>query len=71
MQVCGPRISHKPLIFFLSAQAPNPDDPLNKEAAAAMQQNPSQFERNVATSVSRGCSIGGDYFPPARGERTT
>lgn len=52
-------------------QAPNPEDPLNKEAAQAMQNNPSQFERNVAASISRGCNIGGDYFPAARGERTT
>ena len=51
-------------------QAPNPDDPLNKEAAAMMQQSPAQFERLVAQSVSRGCTIGSDYFPPARGERS-
>jgi hypothetical protein len=51
-------------------QAPNPDDPLNKEAAAAMQQSPAQFERLVAQSVARGCSINGEYFPPARGERS-
>ena len=51
-------------------QAPNPDDPLNKEAAAMMQQSPAQFERLVAQSVSRGCSIGGEYFPPARGDRS-
>ncbi|KAL4435638.1 hypothetical protein ABPG77_002601 [Micractinium sp. CCAP 211/92] len=50
--------------------APNPDDPLNKEAAQMMQQSPAQFERLVAQSITRGCSIGGDYFPPARGERS-
>ncbi|KAL4516586.1 hypothetical protein Ndes2526A_g05133 [Nannochloris sp. 'desiccata'] len=50
--------------------APNPDDPLNKEAAQAMQSNPSQFERNVAASISRGCTVGSEYFPAARGDRT-
>ncbi len=51
-------------------QAPNPDDPLNKEAAQMMQQSPAQFERLVSQSITRGCAIGGDYFPPARGERS-
>ena len=54
-----------------SLQAPNPDDPLNKEAAQMMQQSPAQFERTVAQSITRGCSIGGEYFPPARGERSS
>ena len=49
---------------------PNPDDPLNKEAAQLMQQSPAQFERLVLQSITRGCSIGGEYFPPARGERS-
>ena len=48
-------------------QAPNPDDPLNKEAAQMMQSNPAQFERYVATSIVRGSSIGGEWFPPCRG----
>lgn len=51
-------------------QAPNPDDPLNKEAAQMMQQSPAQFERLVAQSITRGCSIGGEFFPAARGERS-
>lgn len=50
--------------------APNADDPLNKEAASAMISNPSQFERNVALSISRGCTIGNDFFPAARGDAT-
>lgn len=50
--------------------APNPDDPLNKEAAQMMQQSPAQFERLVSQSITRGCSIGGEYFPPARGDRS-
>jgi hypothetical protein len=53
-----------------SLQAPNPDDPLNKEAAQTMQQSPAQFERLVSQSITRGCAIGGEYFPPARGERS-
>lgn len=56
--------------FVILIQAPNPDDPLNKEAADAMQTTPSQFERQVTLSITRGCSIGGEYFPPARGART-
>mgnify|MGYP003306300601 CR=1 FL=1 len=47
--------------------APNPEDPLNKEAADMMQSNQSGFERVVRSSLERGCSIGGVYFPPARG----
>jgi len=50
--------------------APNPEDPLNKEAAQMMQSNPNGFERYVAQSITRGCSIGPDYFPPARGDKT-
>ena len=63
---CLPAPNH-----LLSLQAPNPDDPLNKEAAQMMQQSPAQFERTVAQSITRGCSIGGEYFPPARGERSS
>ncbi|PSC76337.1 NEDD8-conjugating enzyme Ubc12 [Micractinium conductrix] len=50
--------------------APNPDDPLNKEAAQMMAQSPGQFERLVSQSITRGCSIAGEYFPPARGDRS-
>ena len=53
-----------------TVQAPNPEDPLNKEAAYAMQTNSNQFERNVVASITRGGTIGSDYFPAARGERT-
>jgi ubiquitin-conjugating enzyme E2 M len=51
-------------------QAPNPDDPLNKEAAQMMHSSAATFERHVATTVSRGGAVGGEFFPPARGERT-
>jgi ubiquitin-conjugating enzyme E2 M len=50
--------------------APNPDDPLNKEAAAAMESNRAQFERHVSQSITRGCAISGEYFPPAKGDKT-
>jgi ubiquitin-conjugating enzyme E2 M len=50
--------------------APNPDDPLNKEAAQAMTSNAAAFERTVASTVARGGSVGGVYYPPARGDRT-
>ena len=47
-------------------QDPNPEDPLNKEAAQMMQDNLRQFESYVASSLTRGCSIQGSYFPPCR-----
>merc|ERR1712156_839588 len=40
---------------------PNPDDPLNKEAAQEMQLNRSTFERNVKNSM-RGGYVNGTYF---------
>jgi len=41
---------------------PNPDDPLNKEAAQLMIDNRSQFERNVRQSLQGG-SVAGRSFP--------
>lgn len=40
---------------------PNPDDPLNKEAAEVLQTNRHQFEKNVAKAM-RGNCIGETYF---------
>jgi len=40
---------------------PNPEDPLNKEAAAVLQQNRRQFEQNVHKSL-RGGHVGQVYF---------
>lgn len=40
---------------------PNPEDPLNKEAAKEMQSNRSLFERNVKNSM-RGGYVNGTYF---------
>ena len=44
---------------------PNPDDPLNKEAAEALRENPRAFEATVRRSLAGG-HIGSTYFPPAR-----
>ena len=46
--------------FFLF-QEPNPEDPLNKEAALELQNNRRLFEQNVGKSM-RGGSINGVYF---------
>merc|ERR1719273_1809723 len=40
------------LIFLFSH--PNPDDPLNKEAAKVMRENKDEFTRNVKTSLTGG-----------------
>lgn len=40
---------------------PNPDDPLNKEAAEVLQTNKRIFEMNVAKAM-RGSYIGETYF---------
>lgn len=43
---------------------PNPDDPLNKEAAQILRTNARQFEQNVERSL-KGLSVAGETFPPA------
>lgn len=50
--------------------APNTEDPLNKDAAAALEKNPTSFASNVKASLTRGASIQGTYFPPAKGTDT-
>lgn len=45
-----------------AAQDPNPDDPLNKEAAEVLRNDPRQFEMNVRRSVQGG-NVGKDHFP--------
>jgi len=45
---------------------PNPEDPLNKEAAEMFQNNQRAFESMVAKSISHGANINGMYFPPCR-----
>ncbi|KAJ7566112.1 hypothetical protein O6H91_02G088800 [Diphasiastrum complanatum] len=41
---------------------PNPDDPLNHEAAQVLRDHPWQFEANVRKSISGGY-VGGHHFP--------
>mmetsp|Transcript_33685 Transcript_33685/g.85265 ORF Transcript_33685/g.85265 Transcript_33685/m.85265 type:complete len:187 (-) Transcript_33685:584-1144(-) len=43
---------------------PNPEDPLNKEAAQMFQDNPRQFETYVQRSIVGGAYINNAYFPP-------
>lgn len=45
-------------------QDPNPEDPLNKEAAVAFQENPRRFEGDVQRAIHYGHIIGGQHFPP-------
>lgn len=49
---------HYTLFYY---QEPNPEDPLNKEAAEVLQTNRRLFEHNVAKAM-RGNYIGGTYF---------
>lgn len=42
-------------------QEPNPEDPLNKEAAEVLQSNRRLFEQNVQRSL-RGGYVGATYF---------
>ena len=53
------------LFLFLE---PNPSDPLNKEAADVLQENPSQFESNVRKTL-QGSYIGSEDFPPALAQK--
>lgn len=45
---------------------PNPEDPLNKDAAEMLINNEKQFEAQVQRSIQYGCHINGEYFPPCR-----
>lgn len=47
-----------------SPQDPNPEDPLNKEAAQKFQESQRIFEQTVQRSINYGAQIGSDYFPP-------
>lgn len=44
---------------------PNPDDPLNKEAAEMLKRDRFEFQKQVTTAI-RGGYIGTTYFPSAR-----
>ncbi len=43
---------------------PNPDDPLNKEAAQQFTENPRLFESNVQRAIQHGHYINNTHFPP-------
>lgn len=45
---------------------PNPQDPLNKEAAQMLIDNPRQFESNVQQHITRGAYINNQYWPACR-----
>lgn len=51
----------KSKVIKLHLQEPNPEDPLNKEAAEVLQNNKRLFEHNV-TKAMRGGYIGETYF---------
>lgn len=48
-------------LYLYWPQEPNPEDPLNKEAAEVLQNNRRLFEQNVQRSM-RGGYIGSTYF---------
>lgn len=45
---------------------PNPEDPLNKDAATRLQENAKQFEAIVQRAILSGCYIDNHYFPPCQ-----
>ena len=47
-------------------QDPNPEDPLNKEAAEMLANNKAKFESQVQAAIQRGAYIGSNHFPPCR-----
>jgi ubiquitin-conjugating enzyme E2 M len=47
-----------------AVQDPNPEDPLNKEAAQKYQESQRNFETIVQRSIHYGAQIANDYFPP-------
>lgn len=57
----NPIVSLISSLCFSIKQEPNPEDPLNKEAAEVLQTNRRLFESNVAKAM-RGHSVGGTYF---------
>ncbi|GBF89907.1 NEDD8-conjugating enzyme Ubc12 [Raphidocelis subcapitata] len=46
---------------------PNPEDPLNKDAAAKLQDSARSFESYVQRSIHYGMQIDGAWFPPCAG----
>jgi hypothetical protein len=52
-----------PVLCGAHGQDPNPEDPLNKDAAQKLKDNPSSFENYVQRSIKYGVQIDGTYFP--------
>ena len=50
----------------LYLQDPNPEDPLNKEAADMFRDQRRAFESQVQQSIVRGAYINGSHFPACR-----
>lgn len=48
----------------IAVQDPNPEDPLNKEAAESLLQNRNQFEQVIQRHIRHGAHINGGYWPP-------
>jgi len=51
--------------LILLLDAPNPNDPLNHQAAEILRTNPNKFRSNVEKSL-RGYSVDGQYFDPPK-----
>ena len=66
MFCCKPKRKCVAYLRACCKQDPNPDDPLNKEAAEALVSQRPAFERQVQSAIARGAHIGGHYFPPCR-----
>ena len=47
-------------------QDPNVEDPLNKEAAKVLAQDPDKFERLVRQNINSGVTIDGTHFPACK-----
>jgi hypothetical protein len=50
-----------------AAKDPNPEDPLNKDAAARLRDSARAFEAHVQRSIHNGMQIDGTWFPPCAG----
>ncbi len=61
---CAPMIPIATQHHYHTPQDPNPEDPLNKEAAESLLKNASQFEQTIQRHILRGTHIGNTYWPP-------
>ncbi|GAB4814342.1 hypothetical protein N2152v2_001388 [Parachlorella kessleri] len=67
-----PENTIKTVVFGLNRLflLPHTEDPLNHHAAEMLAQDPAGFQALVQQSVHSGATIGGQWFPPATGDRT-